>query len=158
MAEEVKNIKFPRYVFEIGVITENKAKRKKDKKNIDDDKPMNNAEILYLNENGSPLHHIPSRPVLKMTYEWAIQTDLIVKYTMRAIGIYIITQNVDDYDREMQKAAIEMQNYARDIIYSNDGRLKANAPSTIAAKGDNHPLFDTGQLARSITCRAVRVE
>ena len=51
-----------------------------------------------------------------------------------------------------------MENYARDIIYLNDGRLAPNTPKTIKGKKEigNHPLFRTGQLARSISCRLVK--
>lgn len=58
-------------------------------------------------------------------------------------------------EQEIGRLGMRMESYARKIIYSNDGRLSPNAPSTINKKGDNHPLFDTGQLARSITCQIV---
>lgn len=45
-----------------------------------------------------------------------------------------------------------MESYARHIIYDNDGRLEPNSPVVVKAKKGNHPLFVTGQLARSITC------
>ena len=79
--------------------------------------------------------------------------------------------------KELQKFCLELENYARDIIYSNDGRLAPNSESVAAKKREkairnartvadrqaamqdsgNHPLFDTGQLARSITCQLVKI-
>ena len=41
------------------------------------------------------------------------------------------------------------------LIYDNE-LTPRNAPSTIAKKGVDHPLFDTGQLARSIQCRVIK--
>lgn len=138
----------PEYVIEIGVVTSNN-KRKKLKVGIG----LTNAELMFIHEHGSPLQKIPARPVLQMTIDWASK-NLLEKTISTAIDKYIAS----DFDepvmrKEFEKMCIRMENYARELIYSNDGRLKANAPSTIARKGDNHPLFDTGQLARSITCK-----
>ena len=111
---------------------------------------------MFIHENGSPLHHIPARPVLKMTIEWA-NKELLKPTIDRAIKVFLDSHfNQDALEKELNKMCIRMENYARDLIYSNDGRLAPNAPSTIAKKGDNHPLFDTGQLARSITCQLVK--
>lgn len=148
--DEIAKI-LPNYVIEIGVLSANSSRKETVKLGL------TNAELMFIHENGSPLHHIPARPVLKMTLDWAKSSELVVKTVARCIGAYIATGNLSDVDKEMNKMCLKLQNYARQIIYSNDGRLVANAPSTIARKGDNHPLFDTGQLARSITCRAIRL-
>ena len=64
----------PIYYIEIGVFVED-GKRKKDtgksKKPIDVVKlGINNAELMYIHENGSPINHVPSRPVLQMTIDY----------------------------------------------------------------------------------------
>ena len=75
----------------------------------------------------------------------------------KAINNYIASGfNLSAYENELNKLCIKMENYARDIIYSNDGRLKPNSEKVAKKKKGNHPLFDTGQLARSITCRLIR--
>ena len=141
----------PEYVIEIGVITANN-KRKTVKAQIG----LTNAEIMFINENGSPLRHIPARPVLQMTIDWA-NKNLLNDTISKAVDAFI-SSNFDEraVEREIEKMCVRMENYARDLIYSNDGRLAPNAPSTIKRKGDNHPLFDTGQLARSISCRLIK--
>lgn len=137
----------PEYVIEIGVISENSKRKQKVRVGI------TNAELMFIHENGSPLHHIPARPVLQMTIDYA-NTSLLRDSLDKAINAYLDSgYDVNAVEKELQKMCIRMENYARDIIYLNDGRLAPNAPSTIRKKGDNHPLFDTGQLARSITCR-----
>lgn len=137
----------PTYVIEIGVISENTKRKDTVIAGI------TNAEIMFINENGSPLRHIPARPVLKMTIEYA-NANLLKPTINKAIDAYINSGfNQDKLEDELKKMCIKMENYARDLIYSNDGRLAPNAPSVAAAKGGNHPLFNTGQLARSITCR-----
>ena len=144
-------LKMPDYVFEIGVITE-KTKRKKIQLGV------TNAELMFIHENGSPLRNLPARPVLEMTIEWANSSGELEKVIDAAFEILVRTGDISKIDILMKKFAIKLQNYARNIIISNDGRLAANAPSTIKAKGDNYPLHNTGQLARSITCRAFRIE
>lgn len=137
----------PAYSIEIGVVSGKSKRRQTFKASI------TNAEILFINEHGSPLRHIPARPVLQMTIDWA-NNNLLSKTLDKAIDAFF-SSNFDRsaLEQELTKMCIQMENYARDLIYSNDGRLPANAPSTIKRKGMNHPLFDTGQLARSITCR-----
>ena len=149
----------PSYYIEIGVFVEN-GKRKKDaKKSKSSDTVklgINNAELMYIHENGSPLNHIPKRPVLKMTIDYAKK--YLLKDTLaKAVKSYVENGfDLKAYERELTKMCLKMENYARDIIYSNDGRLAPNAPNVARRKKGNHPLFDTGQLARSIACRLVK--
>lgn len=142
--------KLPKYKIEIGVISLH-SKRKETFL-----VGLTNAEILFINENGSALRHIPPRPVLQMTIEYA-NRELLKKTLDKAMDAYL-ANNFDEkfIELELKKMCIKMENYARDIIYSNDGRLAPNAPSVASAKGGNHPLFNTGQLARSITCQLVK--
>lgn len=138
----------PEYIIEIGVFSE--RTKRKEKIQIG----LTNAELMFIHEYGSPLHNLPARPVLNMTVEWAkTQLNNVMGEAVSAF----FKSGEDAYKKVLDKFALKMEKYARQIIYSNDGRLAPNAPSTIKKKGDNHPLFDTGQLARSITCRAVKV-
>lgn len=138
-----------KFALEIGVFT-NKTKRKVQV-------GLTNAELMFIHENGSPLRHIPARPVLQMTIDYANKN--LLKTTIdKCIEICLNTGgNESLIEQELEKLALRIENYARDLIYSNDGRLAANAASTIRRKGDNHPLFNTGQLARSIVCRVVKI-
>lgn len=150
--EELKSSlsSLPKYFIEIGVISINS--KRKDKVRVG----ITNAELMFIHENGSPLRHIPARPVLQMTIDWA-NTSLLSSTLDKCVSAYIESDfNEKSIETELNKMCIRMENYARQLIYSNDGRLAPNAASTIAKKGDNHPLFDTGQLARSITCRLVK--
>ena len=117
---------------------------------------ITNAELMFIHENGSPVRNIPARPVLQLTIDYANQ-NLLQNCIDKCIKI-ILDKNADEQliRQELEKLAIKIENYARKLIYSNDGRLAPNAPSVARAKGGNHPLFNTGQLARSITCRVVK--
>lgn len=138
----------PKYQIQIGVFS-TETKRKKTYS-----VGITNAELMFIHENGSPLHHLPARPVLKMTLEYG---NTLIESTMKKALKAYIQSGVTGLENELNKLCVRMENYAREIIYSNDGRLAANAPSVAARKKGNHPLFDTGQLARSITCKLVRV-
>lgn len=138
----------PKYQIQIGVFS-TKTKRKTTY-NVG----ITNAELMFIHENGSPLHHLPARPVLKMTIEYG--NTLIKSVMQKALKAYVEVGE-QGLEKELNKMCVRMENYAREIIYSNDGRLAPNAPSVAARKKGNHPLFDTGQLARSITCKLVRV-
>lgn len=142
----------PGYVIEIGVFSV-KAKRKQ-KKTVR--VGVTNAELMYIHENGSPLQNIPARPVLDMTIRYANE-NLLPRALDKCIEEYIKDFDESVIEKELNKLCMRMENYARHIIYDNDGRLAPNSPRVAAAKGGNHPLFNTGQLARSITCRLVKI-
>lgn len=142
------------YDIEIGVISG--PQRDKDSKSDITKLEITNAQLMFYHEHGSPLKHYPARPVLAMTIEYA-NTHLLSKTIDNCIdGVFNRKWSRKEIEFELQILCNKMQNYARRLIYSNDGRLAPNAPSTEKAKGFNHPLFNTGQLAKSITCRLVK--
>lgn len=164
--------KFPSYVIEVGVLSGKEKKRQKGRFNTAEDTKkyaeshkeekvqigITNAELMYIHENGSPLHHIPARPVLQLTIDWVNSSGMINEIISKIIDTYIVTDgNLDEVDKAVERFCLKIQNYARKLIYDKDPRLTPNAPSTIAKKGSDTPLLDTGQLARSITCRKIRI-
>ena len=141
----------PTYYIEIGVFT-GKTKRKKQTIKLG----ITNAELMFIHEHGSPLRHIPARPVLKMTIDYA-NKNLVGPTISKCVSEYIKSNfDASVVEKLLQQLCIRMENYARDIIYSNDGRLAPNSPNVARRKKGNHPLFDTGQLARSITCKLTK--
>lgn len=137
----------PEYIIDVGVFTVNNPRKQITKLGI------NNAELMFIHENGSGVHHIPARPVLEKTISWANSSGLVEKTIEKAYNIILNTGDIKEADKEIEKLCLKLQNYARNVIYDNNGQLAPNAPSTIKKKGENYPLHDTGQLARSITCR-----
>ena len=136
------------------------TKKKFRKKEEDEDEGVTNAQLLFIHENGSYLKKpiIPKRPVLAMTIKHA-KKEWVNNTIKKAITEYVKSgYDIRAYENELKKLCMRMENYARDIIYLNDGRLVANSPSTIRGKKDigNHPLFRTSQLARSISCRLIK--
>ena len=169
----------PTYYIEIGVFSEDtkrdedvpekktttekltkKKLAKKESKKKDEDEGITNSQLLYIHENGSYLKKpiIPKRPVLAMTIKHA-KKEWLDDTIKKAIIEYVKSgYDIKAYENELKKLCMKMENYARDIIYLNDGRLEANSPSTIRGKKNigNHPLFRTSQLAKSIACRLVK--
>ena len=140
-----------KYTIELGVISGTSTKRKA-LATIG----VTNAELMYIHENGSLARHIPARPVLQITLNYAV-VNLLPTTLDKCINICLINGfNESMIMQELNKLCMRIESYARHIIYDNTGVLAPNAPSVIARKGDNHPLFDTGQLARSIVCRIVK--
>lgn len=117
---------------------------------------ITNAELMFIHENGSPLRGIPARPVLQMTIDY-VKKEWLTKEIDKALDIFITNDfDVKAYEQELERFCMRIQSYARKIIYSNDGRLVPNSPAVAKKKKGNHPLFDTGQLARSIVCRLIK--
>lgn len=138
------------YYIEIGVISE-KTGREDDKISVG----ITNAELMQIHENGSPSRNIPARPILDITIRWA-EKNLMPKTLNKIIdGIIYQGWSSSDVEKELNKMCVRMQNYAYESIYNNTGILAPNSQKVAARKKGNHPLFDTGQLARSITCRLV---
>jgi hypothetical protein len=136
------------YTIEIGVITADSTRKQVANVSI------TNAELMFIHENGSALRNLPARPVLQITIDETIKN--ILPKTLDRIYEGCFKQNWDKQQVkvELEKMCIRMQNYARNVIYKSN-LLTPNKPSTIKAKGSDRPLLDTGQLARSITCRLV---
>lgn len=148
-----------RYLIQLGIISNTTSDSRKKDKPLDSienyekgNHELTNAEILFINEYGSPLRNLPARPVLQMTIDYFTKYELD-KAIDKMINAYLKNGNINDLEDEIDRFCQRMQSYAQALIYDNDGRLKSNAPSTIKKKGFDHPLFITGErLARNITC------
>lgn len=136
-----------KYSIEIGVISEDTGRKETVSYGI------TNAELMQIHENGSPIKNIPARPVLDLTIMWTEQH--LIKRVLNSIieGVFEKNWGKVEIERELSRMCIRMENHAREIIYDNDGTLAPNSPQVAKRKKGNHPLFDTGQLARSITCK-----
>lgn len=154
-----------KYSIEIGVISEDTGREENKQENDEDDTKqkdtkketvsygVTNAELMQIHENGSPTKNIPARPVLDLTIMWTEKR--LIKRVLNNIieGVFEKNWGKVEIERELSRMCIRMENHAREIIYDNDGTLEPNSPQVAERKKGNHPLFDTGQLAKSITCK-----
>lgn len=141
-----------KYQIEIGVFSQHSQRKTEI---IATSNGISNAELMFIHENGSHLRNIPRRPVLEMSIEYAMKK--IVPLYLNQIEKDILNNraSTQSIKEQLEMMCMEIQSYAQQLIYKNDGRLQRNAKSTIERKGFNHPLFNIGALARSITCQLV---
>ena len=114
------------------------------------------SDILAWNHYGSET--IPPRPVLRIAAENILKSPDMKKH-MKAYFKNVMeysrrgrTRDLKDIETKMltalgQQVAAE----AKRIIDRNDGTLQKNAPATVARKGENHPLYETGKLKKKIS-------
>lgn len=123
----------------VGIPQENSAR---------EEGPLTNAELMYLHTNGSPVKHIPARPVIEPALaepETAIRIRQYLIQGMRAAT----TGNIKAARACYEKAGLIGANAAKK--YFTSGNLAPNSPLTIKMKGSSRPLIDTGALRQSIT-------
>ena len=98
-----------------------------------------------IQEYGDPAHHIPPRPFMKWT----------VYKNWRKWGRFVqdkLPQLMDAQDTMERLGQIVVQDM-KDMI--TDWSEPPNAPSTIAQKGFNNPLIDSGQMRDTVRMEVV---
>ena len=131
------------YVILIGVVQRDTSRKK-----VVASVGLTNAELMFIHENGSPIRHIPARPVLEMTIKYAADEmfDEVVNTCVEGI-LEGWTQN--DVEKELKKMCMRMETYARKIIYDNDGRLAPNAPA-VADEGKVFQRYDGMMMGKEL--------
>ncbi|MHA6574555.1 hypothetical protein [Pseudomonas yamanorum] len=127
-------------------IPASKAERKEG-----DEEPINNAQLGYLHNYGSPAQNIPAREFMGSGIELARESiDNHLKKAAKAA----MDGNSEKVDVELNATGLVAQAGLRSRI--NSGEFEALSPVTLAARrkrgrtGDK-PLIDTGQLRNSLT-------
>lgn len=125
------------------------SKKKKARLKKSAEKDINNAELLFIQENGSPINKIPPRPLLKP----AIEADGNRQAIAHEISASVKSQldgDKEGAEKNMLRASIAGQNAARKWFTDGRNNWAPNAPSTVKRKGSDRPLIDTGALRASI--------
>lgn len=147
-----------------GVPQETANNRIQDK---DSKKPVNNAQLLAIHENGSPVRNIPPRPLLKPVFE---KHRTQIDKEMAKVAGRLLEGDKAGADEIMNKLAFRIETWCKQYFTSPDNEWAPNAPSTVKAwlrktkkkvKGpvnveDKKPLIDTAELRKSI--RGVLIE
>ena len=104
----------------------------------------------YIRSKGDPKFRIPPRPFIEPGINYGKAQ--IIKYLFDSVDKYLDGNEVEarkSKERVGQAAVNSIRKFVRD--YPANG-LAPNAPSTIAEKGEDHPLVGkTGELMRSLT-------
>lgn len=125
-------------------------KASKEIKEIQGDGDYTMALKAYIRTKGDPRFRIPPRPFIEPGIEKG--KSQIIKYLFNAVENFL---DGDEFEakRSKEKVGIAAVNAIRKFVrdYPANG-LAPNAPSTIAEKGEDHPLVGkTGELMRSLT-------
>ena len=108
---------------------------------------INNAELLYIHTNGSPLRNIPARPVIEPALE-ANKGRIMKQYS--AADTAAAEGDSAKFERALHRTGLAGQNAARAWFTDPRNGWAPNSPVTIARKGSSRPLIDTGALRKSI--------
>lgn len=124
--------------------------RQEMKPELDAGAPYGVAYEMYVQAHGSPLWHIPPRPIIEPAIEAEGNKDVIAAELSNAAKAVLDEQPAEarqQLERAGMAAQVIVQNWFRDPR----NEWSANAPATIEQKGSDRPLIDTGTLRKSIT-------
>jgi hypothetical protein len=111
---------------------------------------INNAELLFLFTNGSPLRGTPGRVVIEAAIEAEPTKDLIAK-EMAAAATAALDGDEKGMMDHLDRAGTIAESASKRWFTDPRNGWEPNAPSTIRAKGSETPGVDTGQMRRAIT-------
>lgn len=109
------------------------------------------AYEFYVHEHGSPLWHVPPRPVLAPAIE---NSKELIAEKMR--GIFQNILDGKNISGELGEVGMLGQNIARAWFDNPENKWPPNSPLTVKIKnkkksGEAKPLINTGELRKSIT-------
>ena len=108
------------------------------------------SDLLYLHEKGVPSRNIPPRPVLEPAMAQREVRKQMRSQMTKAMADAVVHGDLNATKSDLERAG----EIGRDACkkYITDGtHLAPNAPATIARKGSDIPLIETGKLLQSIT-------
>jgi hypothetical protein len=108
------------------------------------------AMAMFLQEHGSPLYHIPPRPIIEPAISEPTNRAVIVQDLERA-GEAAVEEDIEKLKAALETAGMDAQNIVRDWFTNPKNGWAPNAPSTIAQKGSDRPLIDKGEMRKAIT-------
>lgn len=125
------------------------ASSRKDQKGT----PINNAELLFIHTNGSPVRGIPARPVLEPSIE--NDKDRVAEMLKKAIDV-AVSGKKDGVVPALEIAGQYGENIAKAWFTNPANGWKPNSEDTVKHKtkgkgGKTRPLIDTGEMRKSIT-------
>lgn len=111
---------------------------------------VTNAELMYIHTNGSPLKNIPARPVIEPGIEVSDNRKMIVD-ELEQVAKNELDGKPDEAIAHLIMAGTVGSNAAKRWFRDPRNGWAPNAPMTIARKGSDRPLINTGELRRAIT-------
>jgi hypothetical protein len=133
----------------LGMAGKTTSKKKKARLIKAADTDINNAELLFIFSKGSPVKHIPARPVLEPAIAAQGNREPIARELAASIKASLGGDRAAAL-KKMQRAALAGQNAARSWFTDSRNGWKPNAQSTIDRKGSSRPGIDTGAMRAAI--------
>ena len=115
--------------------------------NSRDGETLTNAELAYIHSKGSPLNNIPPRPFLEPSIE--ANKEKIAAIQAQAFKAALNGKPAQVL-MDMKKVGLLGQNLAKGWFRNPKNNWPPNSPLTIAKKGSDQPLIDTGALRNAI--------
>lgn len=120
--------------------------RQENQEHMDRGAHYSQAYEMYMQTHGSPLWNSPPRPVI----EPAIEAN---KEEIGGLLREALTNALDGrpFEVALKKAGMKGQNVVRAWFVDPRNGWAPNSPVTIARKGSERPLIDTGEMRKAIT-------
>lgn len=115
-----------------------------------DESGVTNAGLMYIHTHGSPLQHIPPRPVIEPALAAPDNKENITQELSDAARS-VLGEKAGEAKQHLRRAGMLGRNAAIRWFTDHRNGWPPDSPATVAAKGSDRPLIDTGQLRRSIT-------
>lgn len=119
---------------------------------------LTNAQIGFTNEFGKMTGYpkIPARSFIRVPLNLHFNEKLQTKKSLtgKELEKALQTGQVEQFAAKVGMVAEEVIQEAFET--RGDGQWAPNAPRTIAEKGSDSPLIDTGQLRRAITSKVIK--
>lgn len=112
--------------------------------------PVGNAQLAFIHTEGSPLKNIPARPILQPAITDEGNKSLIAKQ-LGAAATATLSGKPEEAHQDLERAGLVAENAVKRWFVNPKNHWAPNAAATIARKGSNRPLIDTGQLRRNVT-------
>ena len=112
--------------------------------------PVNNAQLIYIHTNGSPLKGISKRPVIEPAIEAKGNKEPIAE-ELELAAKAALDGDRDQVLRHLKRAGLTAQNAVRKWFTDPRNGWAPNSPHTIARKGSDNPLIDKDEMRKAIT-------
>lgn len=111
---------------------------------------INNATLLFIQTNGSPLRSIPPRPVIEPAIADP-QNKALITEELGLCAAAILEYDPIAAKQHLERAGMLGSNAAKEWFTNPANNWARNAPATIRQKGSDSPLIDTAQMRRAVT-------
>lgn len=111
---------------------------------------VTNAELAFIHSEGSPLKNIPARPFVEPAIEDSENKEMI-SVELNKAAASALDGNIEEMSKALVSAGMQGQNVVRDWFTNPKNEWIENSPLTIARKGSDRPMIDTGELRKAVT-------